>query len=121
MIPRSLSICGLTYRVVFVTPGKGPPGWTKGQEGECNCDRGIIYLAARLRSNPTRLRDAFVHEVCHAISEGTGLRRWLKKLVPARARRAKASSDALYELEEDVVRIVTPALCAALESAGLIK
>lgn len=116
-IPRKVMICGLPYRIAIVPMGaRGPKGWEKLYEGMCDVESSTIYLSARLRRNPSRLLDALVHEMAHAIAEGTGVRRWLSSLVPWKQRK----TDRVFELEEDCVRMITPALIVALQSAGLI-
>lgn len=123
-LPKSLVICGMTYRIVIVKRGqRGPKEWTKRTEGMCDPNAGVIYLAGWLAKNPTRLRDTFVHEVAHALSEGTGLRRWLADIVPGgkRKRPTRAWRQRVWELEESVIRIMVPALIQALESGGLME
>lgn len=114
----------MTYRIVIVKRGsRGPKEWTKKTEGMCDPNAGIIYLAGRLTRNPTRLRDTFIHEIGHALSEGTGLRMWLAKLVPGRkkGREGRAWGRRVWELEEDCIRIMVPALILALESGRLLE
>jgi phage-related minor tail protein len=109
------------YRLVPVPArARGPAGWTRGPKGHealLDVDAGTIHYAAKLVRNPSRLRDAIVHEIAHAIVEGTGLRHWLKRLVKGKAARA----DRLAEIEETVIRFVVPAAIQALESVGLME
>lgn len=116
-LPKRVTICGLSYRVVVVR-GKGPKDWNRRYEGMCDPGAGVIYISSRLLRNPSRLLDTLIHEICHGLAEGTGLRRWLAKLVPGKpsARRRRL----IGELEEDVVRILTPAIITAFQSAGML-
>lgn len=119
-LPRTVSVCGLTYRLIVVPRGsRGPKGWTNGRQGHealTDIEQGTIHFSYKLLRNPTRLRDALVHELFHALSEATGLRCWLKKITRGRARAEKT-----WELEEDVIRILTPALITTFQSAGLLR
>lgn len=93
---RSLSICGLEYRVVFATSEEVPA--LESNEGYTSCETNTIYLASNIPRS--RMRDALVHEVCHAFLEASGLGSFLQTSL-----KDKAAYD---DFEETLIRVAVP-------------
>lgn len=93
---RSLSICGLEYRVVFATSEEVPA--LEANEGYTSCETNTIYLASNIPRS--RMRDALVHEVCHAFLEASGVGSFLQTSL-----KDKAAYD---DFEETLIRVLVP-------------
>ena len=102
---RRVEICGQEWKV-YSTSKDNPA--LEGNSGVCDSIRAEIHVADD--GADTVQIDTFLHEILHAILAGTGQHARLeaasKKLGPSSA------------LEEEIVSAVTPALRAALKSAG---
>lgn len=104
---RRLSICGLEYRVVFASAVEVPA--LADNEGWTSTETNTIYLDASVPR--TRLRDALVHEVLHAVLEASGLGSLL-------ATALKQSSQAYEDFEETLVRLAVPHVLRLIEENG---
>lgn len=103
---RKLSICGLEYRVVFATAEEVPA--LDGNEGYTSCETNTIYLANNVPQ--TRIRDALVHEICHAFLEASGVGSMLETSL-----RDKSVYD---DFEETLIRVTVPQLLRLIEENG---
>lgn len=104
---RKVDICGRDYRVLEVTPEEHPE--IEGCEGLCDYTNATIYIAQG-RAETVRI-DTLLHEIVHGVIEATGHR---LKLQTA----SEAAGHETDHLEEELVVALTPALRAALKSAG---
>ena len=104
-----IDICGHRYKVILVE--EGALGEVE-QDGECNFEAGTITLRSR-PDHPTRVLDSFFHEVCHACFEGNGLQTYLRSVLRNRRQ--------VDQVEEQIIRMLVPALVPALRSAGLLS
>lgn len=113
--PRTIDVCGLSYRVVFVSPkrmGQLPPK-DSAVEGYTVIGAGVIYLATSLKKNPSRLRDTLMHEILgHALWDACGLEHFVHH--------AKKRGRAYWSFQEAFIRIHTPALITTLRSLGAL-
>lgn len=94
---RKVDICGRTFEVIEATPEENAE--LVDLDGLCDSNAAIIWITAGKAE--TVQVDTLVHEIMHGAIEATGLRTRF------------ATAD-----EEDVVTTLTPALRAALKSAG---
>ncbi len=80
-------------------------------EGECDYANGVLRLR---RQAPDRMADTLLHEVLHAIFDASGMG-WLLR---GRFQLSKARYDAL---EENMIRMLCPALHSTLRNAGWLR
>ncbi len=80
-------------------------------EGECDPHAGVI----RLRRQATdRMTDTLIHEILHGIFDGSGLGWQLRQ-------RLKLTRSKYDALEEDMIRVLAPALLSILRGAGWLR
>lgn len=105
----SPEVCGLTYKV-FLATGLEVSELVQ-NEGWTDCENCRIYLRASLAKTPSRLFDTLVHELTHALFEACGISHLLAVQCPKDA----------DDVEELIIRMMTPALITTFRSAGLLK
>ncbi len=112
-IPKTIPICGIDHELLFVGPKR--MGFVTGDKeslGGVDGDTQRIYLAKRLKKNPTLLRDTLVHEAAgHALWLASGLAWWLKGQTKHRR-----DTKAFYDFQEIFIRWHTPVSIATLLS-----
>ncbi len=115
-VPRTVDICGITHRVVFVGPVRmRKEAGVDGAYGCVDADKCIIYLAKELKANPTLLRDTLSHEaVGHALLTHSGIGFWLQN-------QTKMKRKAFFEFQEVFVRWHTPLVLITLRALGQLK
>lgn len=97
-----LDICGFPYKVYQATDRQCPP--LRNAEGVTDSRNCAIYLRADLHKS--RTKDVLLHEIMHALFEGSGVRFKLYTFL---------KSDDLAELvEEESIRALTPHLIGIL-------
>ncbi len=98
-----IAFCGHRF-VVWVDPSLKI-------EGHCDPETGEIVLRPQAAD---RMAETLVHEVLHGVIDASGLG-WLLR------RRFKMTAAQLEEFEEDVIRVLSPALFSALRGAGWLR
>lgn len=96
----------MTYRVYLVSKKEMKRLDKSKPEGLCDPHAGRIYLRRYLLRNPDRLVDTLIHELWHALLDGSGVGYWLEK---------KGVN------QEKLIRFLTPAWVALLRSAKLLE
>jgi len=104
-----VQVCGLDYSIK-VSNGDETPA-LKGNEGITDYATCTIFLSDTLPE--TRALDTLVHEIIHAIFEASGADNYLK------TKWRKGIKGA--EVEEHLIRLLTPALITSFRSAGLLS
>jgi hypothetical protein len=104
---RRVEVCGLDFKVMAADDTFEP---MSGASGLCDAGQAEIYI--RKGDAPTVQIDTLFHELMHACIDATGL-----------GVRIEAASEALGDesgafLEELIVGTLSPALKAAIKSAG---
>lgn len=102
-----LTVCGLTYRVVFATADE--VHHLEESEGFASLSTNTIYVREGMPKS--RTRDALVHEIMHAFLEATGLGSFLKD-------NFRGSEEAFSNFEETLIRLTVPALIRLIEDNG---
>jgi hypothetical protein len=102
-VGKPIDICGQDFQV-WVDP-KFPI------EGECDHSTGTITLQPQA---PARMAETLIHEALHAMIEACGLK-WLLR------ERFKLSASAMAKLDEDMIRVLAPALHSTLRRAGWLR
>lgn len=108
-------VCSLDFRLYFATEKEVPSLITN--EAYTDLDACRIYLRHSLRKVPTRLADAVVHELSHAIWDASGLGYWFRETIRAHFKLTAKEADRFEEL---FIRLHTPALITTLRGAGLL-
>lgn len=103
----TLTVCGLTYRVVYATPDE--VHHLEDSEGYASLHTNTIYVREGMPKS--RTRDALVHEIMHAFLEGGGVGSFLKD-------NFKGDADAFEKFEETLIRLVVPSLIRLVEDNG---
>lgn len=96
-----IRVCGIWYEIVSMSEEDEPQ--LEGAEGLCDHKNCRIVLKTGIDQN--RVKDTLVHEILHALINESGVRNELETL---------AHKDA-GEVEERIVRMLTPHLCDLLE------
>lgn len=100
--------CGLTYSVHLATKNAQV---LKGNEGVTYAETGMIFVEDT--GNQARILDTILHEILHAVFEASGA----SFTLAIHAKRGVNPND----LEEQIIRTLTPGLLAALTSAKLFS
>lgn len=103
---RSLSICGLEYRVVFTTPDEVAE--LAENDGLCRRSTNTIYIRKGMPAS--RTRDTLIHEVMHAFLEASGLGHYLEQHLK--------DPDTYDKFEETLIRLMVPSLLRLVEDNG---
>lgn len=106
-----VDICGVEYRVEFRSEEQDP--FVKNKEGYGDVDKGVLVIHQDYAANPTRARDVLLHEMLHQIANVTGLHHYLETKLKKGVK--------ITEVEEIMIRLLTPALITSLRSAGLLS
>lgn len=107
--PFIIEICGLKYRVLFRNEDTDPG--MKGNWGYFNAETQTITLHPD--NLETRALDTLVHEIMHAIFDAQGIETYLSTQLKKGCK--------VKEAEEQIIRLLTPALITSLRSAGLLS
>ncbi len=105
----SLSLCGLAFTVYTGSASENPH--LEDNQGYCNHTRQEIWIRDSLGTSG--FYDTLVHEMLHGIWENSGTSQFLKGCLPDGADQP--------EIEETIVRILTPHLVNALSQLGKVK
>lgn len=97
-----LDICGFPYKVYQATDKQFPPLATA--EGVTDSNTCSIYLRADLHKS--RTKDVLLHEIFHALFEGSGVRHKLATFLK--------SDDLEQHVEEESIRALTPHMIGVL-------
>jgi hypothetical protein len=104
---KSLTICGLTYRVVFARADE--VHHLEDSDGFASFSTNTIYVRAGMPES--RMRDALIHEVMHAFLESSGVGSFMKD--------SFRGDDAAFErFEETFIRLVVPSVIRLIEDNG---
>lgn len=81
------------------------PDYLNGSEGYYDTRGSNIYVRCteHVKGSPTRIRDVIAHEGVHFLLEVSGVSNYLNQ-------KLRLSQEAYDEVEEDIVRMVTPGL-----------
>lgn len=111
----TLDIGGQKWRVSILGADEAPPPEMLGKEGVCEgvClhEEGMIYIR-EMPSKP-RMYDALIHELLHAVIDTSGIGTLLSNNMKRGSK--------WDELEEQLVRILTPHIITTLRNARLLK
>lgn len=113
-VPRRIRVADLEYEVQIVRKGaRRPKGMGEFDEGLTDFRRGKIYVRDWGR-NQSRVVGTLVHELVHACLDASGADQFLDGF-------AESNNRLPADVEEDFVRMISPALVIALRSSGLLK
>ncbi len=104
---KRLTICGLTYRVVFATVDE--VHHLEDSDGLTSLGTNTIYVRAGMPES--RMRDALLHEVLHAFLESSGVGSFLKD-------NFRGEVDAFERFEETLIRLVVPSIIRLVDDNG---
>lgn len=104
---RKLTICGLTYRVVYATADE--VHHLEDTDGYCSMATNTIYVRSGMPK--TRTRDALVHELMHAFFEASGVGSFMKD-------NFRGDEEAFDKFEETFIRLTVPSLLRLVDDNG---
>lgn len=104
---RKLTICGLTYRVVFATAEE--VHHLEDSDGFVSMVTNTIYVKAGMPES--RMRDALIHEVMHAFLESSGVGSFMKD-------NFRGDDEAFLRFEETFIRLTVPSIIRLVDDNG---
>lgn len=104
---RKLTICGLTYRVVFATAEE--VHHLEDSDGFVSMGTNTIFVKAGMPES--RMRDALLHEVMHAFLESSGVGSFMRD-------NFRGDSDSFERFEETFIRLVVPSIIRLVDDNG---
>lgn len=112
-VAKRIRVADLEYEVRVVRRrDRLPRGMGEFDDGLTDFRRGKIYV--RDWGSPSRVVGSLVHEMVHAALDASGADQFLDGYAVSNKRDPS-------EVEEDFVRMISPALITALRSSGLLK